>query len=330
MKRFFAIFVARNLEFFRDRATFFWNLLFPLLLIFGFAFAFSGNNAVSYKIGTIGSPSSKMEFLHYQYLQFIPYTSLEPALKKLSHHQIDMVLDFPSKSYYINKESQTGYVAEKMLLSDRTEDLKRLTVEGHVIRYIDWFVPGVIGMNIMFGCLVGVGFVIIRYRHNGVLKRFKATPIHAIEFITAQVFSRFFIVAFMTIIIYAGANFFLHFQMNGSYFDLALVACLAIICLISMGLLFASRVKSEEAAGGIMNIIVWPMMMLSGIWFSLEGTPKIMQDISKIFPTTHFVEASRKIMLDGANLSGVMDNIIALGGMALLFLVISAFVFKWE
>ena len=330
MKRFFAIFVARNLEFFRDRATFFWNLIFPLFLIFGFAFAFSGNNQTAYKIGTLGNPNTKIAFLEYKYLQFIPYSSIDTALEKLTHHQIEMVLDFKANNYYINKESPKGYLVEKILLSDLTQKFHKQMVSGDIIRAIDWFVPGVLGMNMMFGCLVGVGFVIVRYRHNGVLKRFKATPLHAIEFIFAQVFSRFFIILFMTFLIYIGTNIFLHFRMNGSYFNLILIASLASICLISLGLLFASRIKSEEAAGGYLNIIIWPMITLSGMLFSLEGTPKILQNISKIFPTTHFVEAARKIMLDGVNLWGVMDNIIALVVMTIIFLTLAAFIFKWE
>lgn len=330
MKRFLAVFVARNLEFFRDKSTFIWNLFLPAFLIFGFAFAFNGNNAVSYKVGVIGQTNSGASFMGFKYIQFIPYADLDGATAKLARHQIDMVLDFGHTNYYVNTESQQSYMVEKVLLSDTSVRLSRQVVTGKKIRYIDWFMPGVIGMNILFGCLGGVGYVIVRYRQNGVLKRFKATPLHAIEFIGAQMLSRFFIVAFMSVIIFAATNFFLHFTMNGSYIDLALVSSLAILCMIALGLLFASRIKSEEVAGGVMNIIIWPMMMLSGIWFSLEGTPKALQTASSFIPITHFVDASRKIMLDGANLAGVGDNILALTLMTILFLGLASFSFKWE
>ena len=219
-----------------------------------------------------------------------------------------MVLDLSDNNYYINSDDTNGYIVEKMLLSDQNQKLQKKTITGQKIRYVDWFVPGVIGMNIMFSCLMGVGFVIIRYRKNGVLKRFKATPLHAFEFITAQLFSRFFIVIFMSAVIFIGTNIFLHFKMDGSYLDLLLITIVAVFCHISLGLLFSTRIKSEEVASGVINIIVWPMMILSGIWFSLEGTPKAMRMTSRIFPITHFIEASRKIMLDGSNLMGVMDD----------------------
>lgn len=329
MKRFYAIFIARNLEFFRDRATLIWNIAIPVFLIFGFAFAFNGSSAV-YKVGILGERPANVEFLDYKYIQFLPYSDAGEAMKKLSHHQIDMVLDFKTRDYIINKESQNGYLLEKILLSDKTAKFTKKTVTGAVIRYIDWFVPGVLGMNIMFGCIMGVGYVIVRYRQNGVLKRFKATPMHAIEFIGAQILSRFFIVMLMSSVIYAGTNFFLHFQMNGSYPLLVLVAALSILCHISLGLLFATRFKSEEVAGGMMNFVTFPMMLLSGIFFSLEGTPKALQTVSRIFPTTHFTEAARKIMLDGAGFSGVLENIVVLTVMTAVFLFASALIFKWE
>jgi len=330
MKRFIAIFIARNLEFFRDRSTLWWNILLPVLLIFGFAFAFSGQNSSVYKVGTIGAKAPAIEFLGYKYLKFIPYPELGAALKKLTHHQIDMVLDYDKARYFINKESPNGYLVEKILLSDRTESLRKETVTGSRIRYIDWFIPGVIGMNILFGCLSGVGYVIVRYRKNGVLKRFKATPMSALEFVSAQVFSRFFIVAFMAVAVYAATDFFLHFRMEGSYLLLGLVAVLAILCHIAMGLLMSARIKSEEVAGGVMNLIAFPMMIFSGIFFSLEGAPRIMREAAKIFPITHFVDACRAIMLDGAGFAAVGIDLLVLAGSTVLFLVISALIFKWE
>ncbi len=331
MKRFLAIFKARTLEFVRDKGSFFWSLFFPLFLIFGLYFAFSGNKNTAYKIGTLGAPSGRPPaILDYRYLQFVPYEDPQKAMTKLTHHQIDMVLDFSSRTYTINEDAPNGYLMEKILLSDPSQDFTKRAVTGKKIRHIDWIVPGVIGMNIMFGCLMGVGFVIVRYRKNGVLKRFKATPLKAIEFITAQMFSRFIIMVFMTVVLYGGTNLLLHYMMLGSYFDLIVTTTIAIFCLISLGLLFSTRIKSEELAGGLLNLAIWPMMLLSGIWFSLEGTPKAMQAVSQIFPVTHFLTAARAIMLDGAGLLDVAGHLLILVGMTVVFLGVAAAIFKWE
>jgi ABC-type multidrug transport system permease subunit len=100
--------------------------------------------------------------------------------------------------------------------------------------------------------------------------------------------------------------------------------------MIAIGLLVAARTASEEFAGGILNAINWPMMLLSGAWFSLEGTHRWVQQLAELFPLTHLVEASRAIMNEGATLSQVMPNVLSMAGMSVLFLGIGAIIFKWE
>jgi ABC-2 type transport system permease protein len=342
MKRFWSVFVARNLEFFRDKSTLIWNLALPVMLIFGFAFAFPGGGGTSFKVGTVGeAPASgsaaDVAFLHYKYLQFVPYGSLQVPLDRLAHHQIDMVIDFSRGEYYVNDSSSNGYVLERMLKPAGTESsaggafsFAKRTVSGAPIRYVDWFVPGLIGINILFGSLSGVGFVIVRYRRNGVLKRFKATPLSPLEFVGAQVLSRFFIIIVMSGLVFVGTDLFLHFRMAGSWLLLLLVNALAILCMIALGLVFSSRIKSEEVAGGLMNLITWPMMIFSGVFFSLEGTPALMRAASRIFPITYYIEASRAIMLDGAGIAQVAGDLGVLAAMTIAFLAAAAALFRWE
>jgi ABC-type multidrug transport system permease subunit len=349
MKRFWAVFVARNLEFFRDKSTLVWNIFLPITLIFAFAFAFPSGGGTSFKIGTVGEApaagsASDVPFLHYKYLNFVPYAELSVPLDRLAHHQIDMLIDFSKGEYYVNDSSSNGYVLERMLSpgvasegsvlaqGSRVADppFAKKTISGAPIRYVDWFIPGVIGINILFGSLSGVGFVIVRYRRNGVLKRFKATPMHPLEFVGAQVLSRFFIVAFVSVLVFAGTDVFLHFRMAGSWALLVLVNFLAILCMIALGLVFASRIKSEEVAGGVMNLLTWPMMIFSGVFFSLEGTPALMRAASRIFPITYYIEASRSIMLDGAGFAAVSGDVLVLAAMTAAFLIAAAALFKWE
>jgi ABC-2 type transport system permease protein len=342
MKRFWSVFVARNLEFFRDKSTLIWNLALPIMLIFGFAFAFPGGGGTTFKVGTVGeAPASgsaaDVAFIHYKYLHFVPYDSLQVPLDRLAHHQIDMVIDFLRGEYYVNDSSSNGYVLERMLKPGGAEassggafSFAKKTVSGTPIRYVDWFVPGLIGINILFGSLSGVGFVIVRYRRNGVLKRFKATPLSPLEFVGAQVLSRFFIIIVMSGLVFIGTDLFLHFRMAGSWLLLLLVNALAILCMIALGLVFSSRIKSEEVAGGLMNLITWPMMIFSGVFFSLEGTPALMRAASRIFPITYYIEASRSIMLDGAGIAQVAGDLGVLAAMTAVFLGAAAVLFKWE
>ena len=110
---------------------------------------------------------------------------LTPACK-VERHQIDLLFDPGSNRYWINQTSPNGYIVEKLLIAayaDSAEALQKILVEGDEIRYIDWVIPGVIAMNIMWGALFGIGYVIVRYRKFGVLKRLSATPVTAVEFL---------------------------------------------------------------------------------------------------------------------------------------------------
>jgi len=333
-KRLLAVFIARNKEFLRDRSALAWNLLFPVLIVAGFAFAFTGDATDQYKVALYHDPgiqqSSGAEFLQSKYVQFFPVDNLEKTITKVERHQVDMLLDRNANRYWINTSSPKGYVLERMLWASAGKAFKRQTVTGREIRYVDWLLPGVLGMNMMFSALFGVGYVLVRYRKNGVLKRLKATPLSAIEFLAAQVGSRMVLIMVTVVLVYFGTDLFVDFAMFGSYFNLFLVFALGAISLVSLGLLVASRTASEEFAGGILNLVSWPMMFLSGVWFSLEGVHPWVQKLALVFPLTHVTNAARAIMIDGASLAQVSGDLLVLLAMSAVFLVAGALSFKWE
>lgn len=384
MRKFLAVLKARTMEFVRDRGTFFWNLLFPILMVAGFAFAFTGNGKTLFKVGLIGDraaleapaatqrlpevnsidPRAMRDFLAIPELKLIPYgnavsapgTGLATALDRLQKHQLDMVVDLSAGNYYLNDRSPASDTLARLLAGEAarvrdadstagstqttpsvtTTDEKAnrgftaKTVSGDSIRYVDWLVPGVIGMNMMFSCLFGVGFVLVRYRKNGVLKRLKATPVGALNFLTAQAVSRFLIAFATSIVVYAGTNAFLHFKMEGSYLLLIVILALGILSMIALGLLFAARFKSEELASGVINLFTFPMMLFSGVFFSLEGSPAPLRNAAKAFPLTHFLDAARAVMLDGAGISAVWPQMAILAAMSVAFIAVSTALFKWE
>jgi len=336
-KRFFAVFKARNIEFFRDKSSLGWNLFFPVLLLVGFSFIFSGDGRSAYKVGIVDVASTnltqsneKKEFFEsIRFIDYIPYDNVDIAKSKLNSHTIDMVIDPATSLYWINDESTKSYLVEK-IFSTQLNGYDRLQTSGKKIRYVDWVLPGILGMNMMFSCLLGVGFVIVRYRKNAVLKRLKATPLSAFEFVLAQLLSRLFIVMFMSIIVYSGCNLLFDFFMLGSYFDLLIIGMLGAFCLISLGLLVASRSKSEELIGGLLNIASWPMMMLSGVWFSLEGAPPVLKSIADFLPLTHLVAGARKVITEGATLSDISYHVTSLLVMSVIFLSLGSYFFSWN
>jgi len=329
VKRFLAVVKARNLEFFRDKSSLGWNLIFPILMLVGLSFVFSGEGRSAYKVGVIDLPSVQSSFIETRYIDFIDYKDQEKAKIKLEQHSIDLIIDFKKQYYWVNEGSPNSYLVEKILLGQQA-NFERLQTHGKKIRYVDWVLPGILGMNMMFSCLFGVGYVIVRYRKNSVLKRLKATPLSAFEFVSAQLVSRLFIVMLMSSVVYTGCNFLFDFYMLGSYFDLLIIGLAGAFSLITLGLLVACRSKSEELVGGLLNVTSWPMMILSGVWFSLEGAPDAIKAIGDIFPLTHLVAGARKIITEGATLSEISYHLWVLVVMSAIFLALGSYLFSWN
>jgi ABC-2 type transport system permease protein len=335
LKRMLAMTWARTIEFVRDRSALSWNLIVPIIMVAGIGWIFSGPGRPMFKVAVIADAPIAAElhpFLGMEQTRFYREEDLQAAILKVQRHRIDMLLDLREATgrYWVNEESPKGQVLEKLIAAADGPKLQRQTASGADIRYVDWLVPGVLGMNMMFSCLFGIGYVIVRYRKSGYLKRLNATPLTALEFILAQLLSRLVLILLLTVVVFAGTNTFLHFRMEGSYLDLFLVTLLGCVSMIAMGLVISARVTSEELAGGLLNVLSWPMMVLSGVFFSIDGAPPILQKAAEFFPLTHLLNAARAIMLDGAKLAELAYPMTVLAGMAIGFLALGASVFRWR
>jgi len=338
LSRIYAIFVARNREFMRDRGTMAWNFGLPVVLMLGLSFAFNGDGRDEYTVGVLQETAeldtAQHPFLETRFIKFVVSNDEAEAFRKIERHQLDLLLQFGDAGrYWINPDSPQGYFAERLLLQSDAAlggTIEKGEISGDAIRYVDWVLPGILGMNMMFSCLFGVGYVVVRYRKNGFLKRLQATPLRPVEFIIAQIASRMTLVLVVSTFIYTSTHIILDTRMEGSYLTLLLIAILGAITLVSMGLMVASRVTSEELAGGLLNLINWPMMLLSGVWFSLEGAGSAVQNAAKMFPLTHILDAARAVMLDGAGLLDIAPQLAALLVMTALFLGIGAGFFRWN
>jgi ABC-type multidrug transport system permease subunit len=336
LRRIVAVVAARNREFYRDKAGLGWNLVMPLVIVLGFAFIFSSPNEDLYKVGILGMPpaSEQPAFLARRHIRFVPQDNEADAIEKVRLHRIDLLLDLrDSRRYWVNDLSPKGYIAERLLLEsygDAPVGLTRESVSGRAVRYVDWVLPGVLAMNVMFSTLWGVGWVIVRYRKNGVLRRLRATPLTASEFLLAQIISRLLVVSSVTLIVFIATDMLLDFPMRGSYLALGLIFLTGAIALLSIGLTVSARVRSEELADGLLNLISWPMMILSGVWFSLEGTNVWAQRIAEFLPLTHMVDAARRVMLDGAGLADVAAEIGILLAIGVVLLGLAARSFRWQ
>jgi ABC-2 type transport system permease protein len=300
--------------------------------VIGMGFVFGGPERPLFKVGVLANQidTAAHPFLRERYVQFVPLPDVDGALHKLTHQQIDLLVDLRDPPrYWVNTDSPKGYMVEKLLLADAPGAVRQ-PVKGAALRYVDWLFPGILGMNMMFSCLFGVGYVVLRYRKSGFLKRLHATPLTAFEFLSAQVLSRLLLIVFVTAVLYAGISVIIGFHNAGSLILLILLALLGALSMIALGLTVAARFSSEELVGGMLNLLTWPMMLLSGIWFSLEGSPRWVQWLAHLFPLTHLLEGARAVMLDGAGITQIAPNLLFLAFTALAFLAFGAWSFRWR
>jgi ABC-2 type transport system permease protein len=330
--RLLAVWHARNLEFVRDRSTLIFTLIVPVAMVIGMSFILGGDERALFKVGVLAAQVDQKAhpFLAERFVEFVPMADEAAAITKVSRHSLDLLIDVRAPTrYWVNPSSPKGYIVEKLLL-EKDHTAHRQPVSGEAVRYVDWLFPGVLGMNLMFSCLFGVGYVVLRYRKNGFLKRLHATPLSAFEFLSAQVLSRLALTVIVTSILYVGIASIIHFDSAGSLLLLLGLMVLGSLSMIALGLTIAARFSSEELVAGLLNLMTWPMMLLSGIWFSLEGSPQWVQWVAQIFPLTHLLDAARAVMLDGAGVAAIGNHLAYLAITTVAFLTFGAWSFRWR
>jgi ABC-type multidrug transport system permease subunit len=298
-------------------------------MIISFSYLFKQDEASLYKIGVIGKSAHKVKLT-----QWVQYEDLELAKQKLRFQKIDLLVDYTSNplKYWKSKKSPKSTVVEALWVQALApeQQVSLSEIKGQNLSYVDWLFPGLLSMNVAMMSLWGIGWVIVRQRKLGVLKRFKASPMTALEYLTAQLLSRMLIVAITGAIVFIGANIIHPFPMEGSYFDLIVLYLVGCASLSSIGLVMAARMSSDELANGLLNIIIYPMIFLSEIWFSLEGSPQWVIDLSRWVPLWHLTQGVRAILYEGKSLTQLMPSVIILLSLGLVFTWIGAKTFKWN
>ena len=197
-------------------------------------------------------------------------------------------------------------------------------------RYIDFLIPGLLGMSIMGGGLWGVGFVTVDMRIRKLLKRFLATPMKKTHFLAAVMVSRicFLIPEVVVLIIFAALAFGV--RIYGSVVATGFLILLGSMTFSGFGLLVASRAKTIEAVSGLMNLVMLPMWMLSGIFFSSSRYPDAAQPFIRLLPLTALNDALRAVMIDGASIFSQTPQVAVLAVWGSVTFVIALKIFRWQ
>jgi ABC-type multidrug transport system permease subunit len=225
------------------------------------------------------------------------------------------------------------YAVESLLLRAESSqvhvpELKHLEQAGS--RYIDFLLPGMIGMGLMGGGMWGVGFVVVDMRVRKLLKRFLATPMRRSDFLLSIILSRLlFTLADIVILLLFGYLAF-GIRNQGSYLSLAAVTLLGGAAFAGIGLLVASRVQTIETVSGLMNLVMLPMWILSGVFFSSERFPEAVQPLINLLPLTALNQSLRGIMLEGKSLAALWPQLALLAAYASITFAVALRVFRWR
>jgi ABC transporter DrrB family efflux protein len=197
-------------------------------------------------------------------------------------------------------------------------------------RYIDFLVPGLLGMNLMGTGMWGIGFSIVNSRSRKLLKRLGATPMRRSEFLLAQMIGRMVFLFLEVTVLLAFAWWAFDVPIRGSLVVLALVAVLSATAFAGLGLLVASRARTIEGVSGLMNLVMLPMWLLSGTFFSTSRFPDVIQPAVRALPLTAVNNALRAVILDGAGLAALAGDLLIVAGWAVAAFAAALILFRWR
>lgn len=308
--------LARFREFLREPEAVFWVFAFPVLMALALGIAFRTQAPTPVPVGVLAAPGHERTLAALGggasvLPQPIADADVERALRNGTVHLVVVPGTPPTYRYDASRpESRLArlVVDDVLQAAGGRRDVVRARDE-HVVatgsRYIDWLVPGLLGMNIMGTGLWSIGFHVVQARMRKLLKRLMATPMRRGDFLLALVLARLLFLALEVVALLGFAWLAFRVPVHGSLVDLALVALLGSLAFGGLGLLLASRARTIEAVSGLMNVAMLPMWVLSGVFFSSDNFPGAMQPFIKALPLTALNEALRGVMIDGASLAAL-------------------------
>jgi ABC-2 type transport system permease protein len=208
-------------------------------------------------------------------------------------------------------------------------ELTEESIQAHELGYIDYLVPGILAMSVLFLGLFG-SLTLVEWREKKILKRFGATPLRRSTMVSSQVVYRLVLAMVQTLIIIGIAYFIFDVQMVGNWLLLLGLVLLGAFTFISIGYFAVSRARTVEGAMPIIQIIQFPMLFLSGIFFPVEVMPDFMRPILAIIPLTYLGDAFRQVMVDATPVYPLMLDIGVLGAWFVICMILAIKLFRWE
>ena len=348
---------CRFMETLREPEVLFWGILFPVLISIGLGLAFMQKNESKFNIVVVDS--TKLDPLLAQYgqknVKNITWTVNEGALGvthfnftrsswseaiiALKRGEVDIIItDSPAKiSYHFdprNAQAELAYLKLNDLLQSPAnekstqQELSPLTLQG--VRYIDFFVPGLIAFGLMSSLLWGVSYTIIECRSQKLLRRMIATPMKKSNFLFAIIFVRTVMNLLEALILFIFAFLIFDIRIQGSLLALACIFIAGNIAFAGISVLLSCRTSKTEAGTGLINAVQMPMMLLSGIFFSYHNFPEWSIGAIRLLPLTALADGIRSIFNEGAGMLECLTPVIALSVLGISCFYLGIKFFKWQ
>ena len=334
---------ARIREFLREPGYVFWVFGFPLLMAIGLGLAFRSKAPEPPRIAVTEAVAPETaRALSTSKRLISEQLSRSEAVRALARTKVDLVVDQPDPSKPVVLKLDTAQ--EKILLARVvTEDVLQraagrqdaLQVDEQAVsekgsRYVDFLVPGLIGLNLMGSSMWGIGFNLVLARKRKLLRRYAVTPMRRSHFLLSYFFSRsMFLVMELAVLIGFGKLIFgTHIQ--GSFPALIVASVLGAAAFAAIGFLIGARLSSTEVAGGWMNFVQLPMWLLSGSFFSYERFPEWLQLPIKLLPLTAANDSLRRIYNEAGTLSSVGFELTVLMAWSIVGFAVALKIFRWQ
>ena len=335
--------LARFRGFIREPEAVFWTFVFPILLAVGLGVAFRSRAPDQPHVGVLaaGASGSLVEALKRDSSLKAEVMDDSTAARALRTGKIAILarITGPTTVEY-TFDPVRGDAATAKLLVDRviqraagrsdpvTVVERKVTERGS--RYIDFVLPGLLGMNLMGSGIWGIGFAIVDQRAKKLLKRFMATPMSRAEYLASFMFSRLFWLVLEVVTLLGFGALVFGVPLRGSLAALSVICLLSALAFAGMGVLIASRARTTEGVSGLMNLVMLPMWIFSGVFFSSSNFPGPVQPVIQLLPLTAVNDALRANMLEGASLASVSGEMLVIAGWLVVSFIVALRLFRWR
>lgn len=337
--------LVRIREFIREPEAVFWVFVFPILMAAGLGIAFRNRPAETFVVAVVenpGAPRAEFAKLLVKYKSIaVREMTEDAALGELKRGKVALVAvnNGAGVIKYRYDPARDESRLARMVFDDavmhavgRVDPLTALDdpVTEPGTRYIDFVIPGLLGMNLLGSGIWGLGFALVDMRRKKLLKRLIATPMSRAQFLLSFLLSRLgFLVLEVVVLVGFGVIAF-RVPLLGPLWVLALACVLGALCFGGLGLLVACRVKTVEGASGLMNAVMLPMWILSGVFFSATKFPDAMQPLVQALPLTAVNDALRANMLEGASAGVILPELAIIAVWTALCYALALRLFRWS